>query len=370
MGHQQVEHSDSGQRDDGAADSNAERGLFQKLKDAFTDLFEIPDEVAGWLAPALFAGVKIVRREQVDVLFATGRPWTTLVIGAALKIITRKPLVVDFRDPWMTNPFRREHSGFKNRIETMLERWVLKTADIVVANTDYLREEFVERFGKDLERKCITVLNGFDPEEFAEVEPEIRADSRRSAFLMVHPGFLYGKRDPRILVDALATLRDQAVIKPGEFICELIGPVELPYDLDALIRSLKLEEFLKLRGPVSYRESLSALASCDVALLLQPGTSTQIPSKLFEFVGFGKTMIAVAPLDSSVAKIINANKLGVVASAEDTGAVADAIKSVFSQWRATGHSARIPEDIQAEFDVRRSVRKLGDAMSDLVNSRS
>jgi glycosyltransferase involved in cell wall biosynthesis len=270
----------------------------------------------------------------------------------------------------MTNPFRLQHSGLKDRIEVMLERWVVKTADIVVANTDYLREEFVERFGGDMERKCITVLNGFDPEEFAQVEPEVRDDSRQNSFLMVHPGFLYGKRDPRILVDALAILRDQAVIKPGEFICELIGPVELPYDLDSLILSLKLEQFLKLRGPVSYRESLSALASCDVALLLQPGTSTQIPSKLFEYVGFGKTMIAVAPLDSSVARIINANKLGVVASSEDTGAVADAIGAVFSEWRANGHSARIPEDIQLEFDVRRSVRKLGAAMSELVDSPS
>lgn len=369
FGRERVDHPDVAQQEGEAADTSVERSLFQKVKDAITDLFEIPDEVAGWLIPALFAGVRTVRREQVDVIFATGRPWTTLVIGAVLKAITRKPLVVDFRDPWMTNPFRLKYSGLKDSIEARLERWVVRSADIVVANTDYLRDEFVERFGSAVEEKCITVLNGFDPEEFAKVEPELREGSRQTSFLMVHPGFLYGKRDPRILVDAIALLRDRGLIEPGEFICELIGPVELSYDLESLIRSLELEDLITLRGPVSYRESLSALASCDVALLLQPGTSTQIPSKLFEYVGFGKTIIAVAPLDSSVAKIIDANNLGVVTSSEDTNAVAEAILAAVCQWRETGHSVAIPEQVQVEFDVRRSVQKLADAMSKLVDSR-
>ena len=60
----------------------------------------VPDSVAGWFFPALRSGLHEMRQEHPDVLFATGPPWTSLILAATLSWLRRVPLVADFRDPW------------------------------------------------------------------------------------------------------------------------------------------------------------------------------------------------------------------------------------------------------------------------------
>lgn len=360
------------EKSDPAAASQSEsrnppaKSAYQRFKDALTDLFEIPDEVAGWQLPAVIAGFWAIRKQKIDIILATGRPWSTLVIGAVLKRLTGKPLVLDFRDPWMTNPFRPEPSPFKNRIEARLERWVIGTADLIVANTDNLRQEFVERFGDDLLHRCVTVINGFDVEEFSKIEPLERSDDLKDTFVLLHAGFLYGKRDPKSLIDAIGILRDRGDLDRTRFRCDLIGSIELNYDLSDYIEGLGLGEYVHLGGEISYAESIANLAACDAALLLQPGTATQIPSKVFEYVGLGRRMITIAPPDSAVASLVLDHKLGVVADPDDTVAIADVIGATLQNWRENGNRHAIDKNSQAHFDVRNSVEKLSSEMRSLV----
>jgi glycosyltransferase involved in cell wall biosynthesis len=183
------------------------RSRYKALKDAVTDLFEIPDEEIGWLLPAVIAGARIVRREKIDVLCSSGRPWTGHLIGCALKWLTGRPLITDFRDPWMTNPFRLQCSAFRDDIERRLERLVVSSADLIVANTAQLRAEFASRF-PDVDTKCVEIGNGFDPEDYRGLSdrPSLReADAR---FRLVHSGFLYGERDPRSFLEAISLLKE------------------------------------------------------------------------------------------------------------------------------------------------------------------
>lgn len=337
----------------------------QRFKDSITDLFEIPDEVSGWILPALYAGVRAIRRHDIAVVMATGRPWTTLVIGAALARLTGRILVVDFRDPWMTNPFRIPHSALKNRVERGLEGWVIRAADLIVANTDMLREEFVERFGADTAARCVTVLNGFDAAEFAAVVPEQREAGREDAFVMLHSGFLYGKRDPKSLIDAIGLLFERGAVTPASFSCQLIGSIELPYDLREYVRERGLQDLIHLKGEVSYADSIAAVAACDTALLLQPGTTTQIPSKVFEYIGLGKRMLTIAPAASSVSALVEGNDLGCVAEPDDAAGIADAIEREIAAKEMAGTDSPIDPGIQARFNVENSVRVLADAIGQL-----
>ena len=349
-----------------AESSQTGKSAYQRFKDSITDLFEIPDEVAGWMLPAIFSGARTIRKQKIDVILATGRPWTTLVIGAALKRLTGRPLIVDFRDPWMTNPFRIQHSSLKNRLETWPEKWVLRSADLVVANTDRLREEFIERFGATLSDRCITVINGFDANEFELIEPEQRDGDTQDLFVLLHSGFLYGMRDPKTLIDAIKLLHDRGDLESVGFRCELVGSVELTYDLESYIRQSGLQDLVHLRGEVSYAESIAAVAACDTALLLQPGTKTQIPSKVFEYVGLAKRILTIAPLDSSVSKLVEENGLGLLSDPDDVVGIADAIKGEIGMWAKQGDGPAIAPDVQARFDVRNSVQSLSQEIDGIV----
>jgi glycosyltransferase involved in cell wall biosynthesis len=355
----------SGAASEGPMAPRDKRGWYGNLKDAITDLFEIPDEQVGWLAPAVRAGIRSIRRYEVDVIYATGRPWTALVVGVVLKRLTGKPLVVDFRDPWMTNPFRLSYSPFRNRVEAALEARVVANADVLVANTEHLRAEFAARFSDFALQRFVTIPNGFDPDEFAAIKPMDRGDSTETVRL-THTGFLYGKRDPRSLLEAIKLVHDRGIVRPGQLTCELVGPVQLPYDLGAYVRERGLERFVLQRGQVTHVESLAALAACDAALLLQPGTDTQIPSKLFEYIGMDKRVLAIAQKESAVARIVREHALGEVADAEDVESIARAIECTIHACHVRGAGQVIAPEIKARFDVRCLVRELGDTMTRLV----
>ncbi len=312
---------------------NVSKGWFQTIKDSFTDLFEIPDEEMGWFVPAVWAGVKSVRRQQIDLIYATGRPWTAFLIGRMIKGLTGKPLVVDFRDPWMTNPFRISYSTMKDRVEAYLEQMVVSGADMLIANTETLRAEFLSRFPDEDPSKFVTVSNGFDPEDFKAEESHLDM-KRPNVYTMTHTGFLYGKRDPQEFLKALQQLIESKRIEADKIRVQFLGAIDLAYDLETYLRTLHLESIVTLHDHRPFQEALQFLKGSDGLLLLQPGTATQIPSKLFEYIGLGKPILAICPAKSATEDLMKENNLGRVVQPESSQEIAEGIAALYKQWSA------------------------------------
>lgn len=64
----------------------------------------------GWIIPTLLKAIKIIKKEDIDLIFVSSLPWTSSVVGIILKIVTRKPLLLEFRDAWSFNPSIRSSS--------------------------------------------------------------------------------------------------------------------------------------------------------------------------------------------------------------------------------------------------------------------
>jgi len=340
---------DSIQNNPSGGQATTSKGWYQKLKDGITDLFEIPDEEMGWLIPGILGGVRAYRQIGFDAIFSTGRPWTGLVIGLVLKWITGKPLVVDFRDPWMTNPFRIAYSPVKDRLERWLERLVVEYADIVIANTTELQEEFVARFSKQPAEKFVAMLNGFDPEEFERLTGRT---PDQNVCTITHTGFLYGKRDPINFLDGLRRFLESGKGDRRRCRVNLIGSVELSYDLTACLIEKGLQDVVHVQHHVPYEESLRCLEEADVLLLLQPGTKTQVPSKLFDYVGMRKPILGISPLDGATAGLMSKHHLGLVCDPDDPQAIADALSRLYEAWTNRQLSSLGDPKAQDTFDVR------------------
>jgi hypothetical protein len=102
----------------------------------FRNVF-LPDRVITWLPFAVDRGRQVVKNEGIDVIFATCPPHSVALIGAVLKLLTNKPLVIDFRDDWIDTPWYLSKPKIVRKINRILEKWVVKTADKVTLVTEW-----------------------------------------------------------------------------------------------------------------------------------------------------------------------------------------------------------------------------------------
>lgn len=346
-------------------DRPRKKSRYQELKDSVTDLFEIPDEEMGWLMPALLNGLGAIRREEVDAIYSTGRPWTAHVIGVALKKLTGKPLVVDFRDPWMTNPFRLTYSPLKERLETYLERKVIEQADLIIANTEELKEEFLKRFPEQASQKFVSILNGFDPDDYDTGSKTERSSNR--CFTITHTGFLYGRRDPKKFLEAVRLLVESGAIRREKLRVRLVGTVELPYTLSEYLSISELDDMVSLHDQVPYHTSLQYLQQSDLLLLLQPGTKTQVPSKLFEYIGMKKPILAISPRDGATSVLVEKEGLGMVADPDNVHEIAEGLLFLYQQWSQGLLTEARYEGAYRKFNVQRMTGDLAGMLNGLAS---
>jgi hypothetical protein len=357
---------EQGYRSVPASPNGHSKRWYERTKDAFTDLFEIPDEEIGWSIPAIVAGFRVLKEDSVDAIFSTGRPWTSHVIGVALKRLTGIPLVVDFRDPWTTNPFRLQYSPLRSRAEEYLETKVIKAADRVVANTHELADEFKSRYPNQPSKKFLSILNGFDPDDFAQAHVEANP---QFVFTIVHTGFLYGKRDPKTFLDALRTVVDETRIPRSKLRVVFVGTVDVSYNLSDYVHHLGLQDIVSLLPQVSYQESLKYLQKADATLLLQPGTTTQVPSKLFDYIGAGKPILAISPRDGATYNLVANEKLGELAEPEAIEQIASSLERLYSRWKTGQVTLSLSPVIQDKFNVRHLTKTLASELQSLFPPR-
>jgi glycosyltransferase involved in cell wall biosynthesis len=291
-----------------------------RLRDALGHAVRTPDPHIGWLPHAFWRGRAVIRQQSIDCIYATGFPWSSLVVAAMLKRVTGTPLVVDFRDPWATNP-SASIPAWRKKVEERLERFVVNSADVVIANTQALCDEFRQRYGATARPRFETVYNMLDDAtSIAPAHGGLRAGRAR----LVHAGFLYGNRDPHTFLEAVAAWRrncpdDQRGILELVF----VGSADLPYSLHGLVADLGIDDMTTLMESMPHRACMDLMADASGLLLLQPGTMTQLPSKVFEYVSLGKPIVTVADRGSETYQFAAQRLQTFVAAADDVSEISN-----------------------------------------------
>jgi glycosyltransferase involved in cell wall biosynthesis len=288
---------------------------------------QTPDRLVGWLPGGTRAALKAVRRKRCRAIFSSAPLWTGHLIALVVRRLTGLPWVADFRDPWRGNPFREIPYRMIDRFDQWLERQVVLGADWIVCNTEPARQDFMRRFPM-YAAKFVCITNGFDPDEFRNLAPE--RPGGQETFVLTHAGVFYGLRRPHALFEAVRILRGQGGI--GRRIClQLVGdPNYEGRSLREIAAEFDVTEEVFVRGPVSHRRSLELLRGSDAQILVGfggKGAELQIPGKLFEYVGVGQPILALAPHASAIADVLrDAGVRAEICAPDDSGVIAGAIR--------------------------------------------
>ncbi|MEL6820852.1 MAG: glycosyltransferase, partial [Calditrichota bacterium] len=229
---------------------------------------------------------------------------------------TRKKLVIDFRDPWARSPWLEEqrqssaYERFKTRIITRMERFVVRLADRCIFVTPEMCEDFKQFYPQLPQEKFQVFFNGYDPSNLPTQNGSGNG-KHHEPITFVHTGVLYRRRDPRPVMYAVKELIDEGTIEPGKAMFRFVGGItsELASVKD-LIGELELKNVFEFVPKVPYQESLRIMQNSDILVLLQPVSKLQIPGKFYDYICFGKPILAISEPDGAVDRLVD-NEFGI-----------------------------------------------------------
>jgi glycosyltransferase involved in cell wall biosynthesis len=304
-------------------------GLFKRFKQLVNAMLtDSPDSHIFWVPFAVAKGLRVIRRERIDVVYCSAPPHSSHVIAYLLGKLTGRPYVLDFRDPWVTD--KRDQSPaayyrFLSAAERWLKRVVVRSAALVIAATEGERNELYDELpGLDGQR-LTHITNGFDPSDFEGLAP---SGARRSKLVLTHSGTIY----PRIADELFDALEHLVAHEPdiGRRIeVNLMGDVV--YDYQPRVDALAAAGVLRAHGLKTQSEAIQMLLDSDVLLILRGARGhfppSHIPAKIFEYIHVGKPILSVAA-DGELAKIARRSGLGIIVPPGEPLALAEQIQAL------------------------------------------
>lgn len=332
----------------------------------------VPDNWIGWWPWGVAAGKRVLKHDPPDIVYSTSPHPTAHLIAMRIAALGKLPFVADFRDPWHEEPPEPGTPGIVARGAKILERRVVRRADRVVASTLGLRDLMQQRYGDQPKDKFSAILNGYDEQDFESIA---RPDSHHDELVMVHAGNINREfRDPCSLFRAIANVAKKLNIGIENIRLRFIGGGaygESP-GLQQCVKDTGLHAQVDFVSRLPYKETLEALSSADILLLLQASEDTRdlVPAKLYEYLRTKRPVLALV-FDGATSEVMRETGGGWCVDPRRTPDLESAVEHAICEWRAGKLDQHSADQIALKkFDRRSLAGELADVFNDVVGARS
>ncbi len=316
-----------------------------------------------WIPPAVEKCQRVVQAEKPDVVLTTGPPHTVHLVGRSLQRQYDLPWVADFRDPWCSWGDETPYVENIYLFERFWERSVFRHANAVIANTENTARMFRQCFPQSANR-IVAIPNGYDP-----VDPNHSSHESRDpkSFVLVHTGSTYAGRDPIPLVHALHKISTQEKLGHRKPLLRLLGTYGDKH-LKSKLETSGLLSYVELGEQVPYGNALEALLAADLLVLFDsPGRRIGVPAKLYEYIGAGGPVLAIAEEEGDVAIVLKKSgvRFRIVSDRKNVSKLAEAIVDLDDNLTSYGR-AKIIKSTDESFTRQRSACKLSEILTNLL----
>ncbi|MFQ6105022.1 MAG: glycosyltransferase family 4 protein [Candidatus Glassbacteria bacterium] len=329
----------------------------------------IPDSKIGWYPYAASKGSGKSFQREPDVVLATAPPWTSFLVGKRIAARYGKPLVIDYRDSWLMDAQSPQPTAVHRWIASRLEASVIERCSAAITVNELLREELVSRY-PGVKARVFTIYNGYDPDDFSPLldVPSPFTGTGNELLRLFYMGTLYQDvNKPETLFEALRILKERYGKDELPLEVVFMGMVDKRYP--ALSRKLGIGNAVRFLPYRPHREALASLLTADAAILFvdpHPHADRHVPGKLFEYLGSGKPVLALAPARSEAARIVEENGAGKVLPPDDPWAIAECLVHWIDLKSSGRKLAGIAESSLAAFQRRNQVGMLDRILRDVM----
>jgi glycosyltransferase involved in cell wall biosynthesis len=318
-----------------------------------------------------YRSIKLVFKEEYDILFATSTPLTAGIPGIVMKIAgKKKPFLFEVRDLWPEAP--REMGVVKNRfvlwLLSILEYLSYSKADACVGLSPGMVEGIRRRLNK--EKPVYLIPNSCDLELFKpgkedkSLIPGVEGDPLVAVFTGAH-GYANGLENA---LDGAAELLKTAYAEKIKLV--FVGDGIKKAELVARKEKEGLDNCIFV-DPVPKKDLIRILKASDVGLMLFAnvrafyyGTS---PNKFFDYISSGLPVLNNYP--GWVADMINQNECGLAIAPDSPRLFADALVYFYQNKKLLPEMGRNSRRLaEADFDRKKLAAQLLNALETTYKS--
>lgn len=240
-----------------------------------------------------------------DLLISSSKPFTMHTIAYSVARRYSIPWVADNRDLWAHSPYRKNIIPRQN-LDILYERKILEQSQLVLGVSQGMIDFYEKLYGLN---RTLLIMNGY---ESALVNKSRKVEAVIPEKLdIVYGGVLYGYlRDPSVLLKVVSDSRDLSDFVQLHF-----------YGAERVVISSLAAQFtgcaIKQYNRVSKAEIVEKYQVASVLLVILGNTDFEngvMTGKFFEYLSFGKPILAIASDKTELAKIINESGVGLASN--------------------------------------------------------
>jgi len=291
----------------------------------------VPDARIGWIPFAVNEGLKIIKKEKIDLVLTSSPPHSLQLIGLILKKISRLPWIADLRDPWTHIRYYQfiKRNVCISKIDQLIEKKVLREADHVTTVSPSLVSAFKSKENMFNNNKISLLPHGYDENDFRQVKR-----NQPIKFQITHTGNLLEHQNPKILWQSLKQILQQIPDFKDNLLIRFIGRTH-PSILES-IHYYGLTAFFQSQSFLPHNLIIQEIVDSSLLLVVIPEIEDNkgiITTKLLEYLGSRNPILIIGPQDGDVAKIISNISNSRICEYQNIDRCMEFIQKMYTAWK-------------------------------------
>lgn len=311
-----------------------------------------------WALRIIPTAARIIKKHDIDVIFTTSAPWSSLITGLFLQKITHRPWVADMRDPWTSEEIRYQSRGWRRKVDESVETVCLRNADTVIGVTaDWLADLREQADIHDTSDRFKLITNGYDKDDFpSDKLPTL--DNKKINFCYL------GSMFRGALIPLLESLERLEPIVSDKLHFNFVGYIH-PSDLECLERSPVRKCFNYQAQRVTHPQAIDRMRASHVLLLPLP--FDYYPGKVFEYMQIGRPVLAILPSGGLATDLIHQSGIGQTVDRDNIDNLAQTLRQIALNYRQFVNQYYQPNwQIIGQYDRRTLTQKLAKIFDQMI----